>query len=114
MGLCPVLAATALSAVGLGILAPLWMWLSGGLLVAGLAGYAFDYRCHRQPTPVLLFVVGGILLWVGRYSPLGETGWQGWPIWGSGGLLVLRAFALNLRARSSSCAVRPAKLPQSN
>jgi hypothetical protein len=113
MGLCPVLAATALSAVGLGILAPIWMWLSGGLLVAGLVGYAFDYRCHRRLTPVLLFVFGGILLWVGRYSPFGGTGWQGWPLWGSGGLLVLSAFVLNLRVRSSSCVVKAVKPAQS-
>lgn len=113
MGLCPVLAATALSAVGLGILTPVWMWLSGVLLVAGLVGYAFDYRCHRQYTPVLLFVVGGLLLWAGRYSSLGGTGWQGWPLWGSGGLLVLSAFAVNRRARSSTCVVKPAKPVQS-
>ena len=105
MGLCPVLTATALSTIGLGVLAPIWMWLSAALLVAGLVGYALDYRYHRQIAPVILFVVGGLLLWVGRYSPLGGTGWQGWQLWGSGGLLVLTAFALNLRIRSHTRAV---------
>jgi hypothetical protein len=106
MGLCPVLTATALSTIGLGVLATIWMWLSAALLVAGLVGYALDYRYHRQSAPTILFVAGGLLLWVGRYSPLGETGWQGWPLWGSGGLLVLAAFALNLWARSHTHAVR--------
>ncbi len=106
MGLCPVLTATALSTVGLGILAPIWMWLSTALLIAGLVGYSLDYRYHHQSAPVILFVSGGLLLWVGRYSPLGGTGWEGWPLWGSGGLLVLAAFALNLWARSHTRAAR--------
>jgi hypothetical protein len=106
MGLCPVLMATSLSTIGLGVLAPIWMWLSGALLVAGLVGYALDYRHHRQIAPVILFMVGSLLLWTGRYSPLGRTGWEGWPLWGSGGLLVLTAFVLNLRVRSHIRAVR--------
>ena len=106
MGLCPVLMATALSTIGLGVLAPIWMWVSAALLVAGLVGYALDYRYHRQSAPLILFVVGGLLLWAGRYSPLGGTGWQAWPLWGSGGLFVLTAFALNLWVRSHTRAVR--------
>jgi hypothetical protein len=106
LGLCPVLMATALSTIGLGVLEPIWMWLSAALLVTGLVGYALDYRYHRQSAPVILFVGGGLLLWAGRYSPLGGTGWQGWPLWGSGGLLVLTAFALNLWVRSHTRAVR--------
>ena len=106
MGLCPVLMATALSTIGLGVLAPIWMWLTAVLLIAGLVGYALDYRYHSQSAPMILFVAGGLLLWAGRYSPLGGTGWQGWPLWGSGGLLVLAAFVLNLRARSHTRTVR--------
>lgn len=112
VGLCPTLAAATLSVAGMGILSPVWIWLSGGLLIAGLIGYAFDYRCHRQHIPILLFVIGGLLLWAGRYSPLGGTGWQGWPLWGSGSLLVLIAFTLNLQARSRICVVKPAKPTQ--
>lgn len=100
MGLCPVLTATALSTIGLGVLAPVWMWLSAVLLVTGLVGYALDYHSHHQSAPMILFVAGGLLLWAGRYSSLGGTGLDGWQLWGSGGLLVLAAFALNLRARS--------------
>src|SRR5919109_5317076 len=106
MGLCPVLTATALSTIGLGVLAPIWMWLSAALLVTGLVGHTLDYRYHRQSPPVILFVAGGLLLWAGRYSPLGGTGLQAWPLWGSGGLLVLSAFALNLWARSRTRAGR--------
>jgi hypothetical protein len=106
MGLCPVLTATMLSTIGLGVLAPIWMWLSAALLIAGLVGYMLDYRYHGQSTPVILFMAGGLLLWTGRYSPLGATGWQGWPIWGSGGLLVLIAFVLNLWARSHARTAR--------
>ena len=106
MGLCPVLMATSLSAIGLGVLAPIWMPLSAALLVAGLVGYVLDYRYHRQSAPVILFMVGSLLLWAGRYSPLGGTGLQGWPLWGSGGLFVLAAFALNLWVRSHTLAVR--------
>jgi hypothetical protein len=99
MGMCPVLAATALVSMGLGLAAPFWMWLSVTMLVAGAVIYALDYRCHRQIAPVMLFAVGGLLLWAGRYSVLGGTGWQSWPIWGAGGVLVLAAFVVNLRAR---------------
>jgi hypothetical protein len=105
MGLCPVLMATALSTIGLGVLAPVWMWLSAALLVTGLIGYALDYRYHHQSVPVILFVVGALLLWAGRYSPLGGTGWQGWPLWGSGACSYWRHFALNLWARSHIRAV---------
>ena len=111
MGMCPVIAATALSILGLGILAPVWMWLSAALLVAGLVGLVLDFRRHRSIIPMALFAAGGTLLWLGRYSPLGGTGWQGWPEWGSGGLLVLAAFVLNLRARAPRCAVKPAGPP---
>jgi hypothetical protein len=64
MGLCPVTAATALSIFGLGILAPVWMWLSAGLLVAGLAGFILDYRRHRQIVPTALICSG-------RNAPVG-------------------------------------------
>jgi hypothetical protein len=109
MALCPLTAAAALTLAGLGVLAPAWMWISMVLLVAGLVGYAFDYRCHRQIAPLMLFASAGLLLWAGRYTPLGGTGWEGWPLWGSGSLLALGAFGLNVRARSLSCVVRPAK-----
>lgn len=112
MGMCPVMMVTALTAVGLGIMAPVWMWLTGAFLVGGAVIYALDYRCHRQMWPVTLFVVGSLLLWAGRYSAFGGTGWQGWPFWGAGGLLVLTAFGLNLRARSQICVIKPAKSTQ--
>jgi hypothetical protein len=108
MGMCPVLATTALASIGLGMAAPIWMWLSGVFLIAGVVIYALDYRCHRQIAPVLLFIAGGLLLWAGRYSLLGGTGWQGWPIWGSGGVLAVAAFVFNLRARRI-CVVRANK-----
>jgi hypothetical protein len=113
MGFCPVLATIALASIGMSAFVPVWMWLSGALLITGLVMLGLEYRCHRQLTPIILSVGGSFLLWVGRYSPIGGTGWEGWPIWGAGGVAVLAAFVLNVRARSRICVVKPAKPSQS-
>jgi hypothetical protein len=105
MGMCPVLAATVLISIGLGVAAPFLMWLSGAFLIAGMIIYALDYRCHRQIAPMTFFAAGSLLLWAGRYSVLGGTGLHAWPIWGSGSLLVLAALVFNLRARRI-CVIR--------
>jgi len=99
MGLCPLLAATVLTSVGLGVAAPVLMWLSVALLTTGVVIFALDYRCHRQTTPTILFAAGTLLLWGGCYLLLAGTGWQGWLAWGSGGVLAVAAFVFGLRAR---------------
>jgi len=97
IGLCPALIASVLATVGLGVLTPIWVWLSAAFLLLGVAGFWLSYRQHRQALPLLLFTMGGILLFVGRYTPYGGTGWDGWELWGPGTVLVLAAFIANVR-----------------
>lgn len=105
IGLCPLLVATSLASIGLGVLAPLWLWLSVGFLVIGLAGFWLDYRQHKNLIPLILFIGGSILLFTGRYTPYGGLGYAAWEIWGSGGVLVLIAFIRNLTLRPKSCSL---------
>lgn len=105
IGICPALVATALASVGLGVLTPIWLWLSAAFLLIGLAGFWLDYRRHRKVLPLILFMVGGLLLFVGRYTRYGGTGWEAWEIWGPGALFVLTAFIANLRLRPQVCGI---------
>lgn len=97
IGLCPALVATALATIGLGVLTPLWIWLSAAFLLLGVAGFWLAYRQHGQALPFLLFAIGGILLFAGRYTRYGGTGWEGWELWGPGTVLVVAAFIANIR-----------------
>ena len=103
MGLCPLLVAGALASVGLGVLAPVWLWLSAAFLAVGLAGFWLDYRQHGNVLPLLLFIGGSLLLFTGRYTRYGGDGWEAWEIWGPGTVLVVAAFIRNLRLRRTTC-----------
>lgn len=103
MGLCPALVASALASIGLGVLTPIWVWLSAGILALGLAGFWLDFQQHRKIGPLLLFSAGSILLFVGRHTRYGGIGWEAWEIWGPGALFVVAAFLRNLRLRPKAC-----------
>ena len=112
-GVGMVLAATVLIPIGLGVVAPLLMWLSGALLTTGVMIFALDYRCHRQTTPTILFTSGTLLLWGGCYLLLAGTGWQAWSIWGSGGVLAVAAFVFSVQARRI-CVLKASKAANPN
>lgn len=99
VGACPLCwigSASLLTYLGLGSLVPIWRWIVVVLLLLSLVGFIFDFRAHRKPGPLLLLVIGGALLLLGRYV-YGGAGFGGWPIWGPGALLVLVAIILNKR-----------------
>lgn len=99
IGVCPLCwvgSASLLTYLGLGALIPLWRPIALALLLIGLAGFLLDYRAHRNVRPLILLIVGGLLLFIGRYV-LGGDGFGGWPIWGPGAVLVLKAVMLNKR-----------------
>lgn len=97
VGVCPACvaaSASVLSWLGLGALIPVWRPIAFGLLALGIVGFLRDVQKHRRPWPLVLLVVGGVLLYVGRYV-VGGPGLTGWPVWGAGALLILLAAAWN-------------------
>lgn len=99
IGVCPLCwigSASLLTYLGLGALIPVWQPIALVLLLVGVAGFVLDFRSHRNWRPLLLLVVGGVLLFVGRYV-FGGGGFGAWPIWGPGAVLVLAAVILNKR-----------------
>lgn len=99
IGVCPLCwagSAALLTYLGLGVLIPLWQGIVLVLLGLGLIGFIFDYRSHKNIWPIVLLVLGGIVLYLGRYV-FGGDGFAGWPIWGSGAALILIAIFYNKR-----------------
>lgn len=99
IGVCPLCwvgSAALLTYVGLGALIPWWRWISFALVGIGLIGFLLDYRAHKNIYPTLILVIGGILLYLGRYV-FGGEGFGGWPIWGLGAVLVILAVLYNKR-----------------
>ncbi|MBI2588908.1 hypothetical protein HYW35_01730 [Candidatus Saccharibacteria bacterium] len=99
VGACPLCwlgSASLLTYLGLGALIPVWRWVIALLLALSLVGFAFDYRSHRDPYPLLLLIVGGVLLYLGRYV-FGGAGFGGWQIWAPGAVTVIVAVVFNKR-----------------
>jgi hypothetical protein len=81
--------------LGLGAFIPYWRWLAFGLIFLGAIGFVLDWRAHKNPWPLALLVLGGILLYVGRYVFLST--WGAWQIWGAGAVLIVAAVIYNRR-----------------
>jgi len=99
VGACPICwlgSASLLTYLGLGALIPVWQGVVVVLLVISVIGFLLDYRSHRNFRPLALLVVGGGLLYIGRYL-VGGAGFGGWPVWGPGAILVLMAVLYNKR-----------------
>ncbi|QQG45131.1 MAG: hypothetical protein HYW89_03995 [Candidatus Sungiibacteriota bacterium] len=97
VGACPLCwigSASLLTYLGLGALISVWRLMAFVLLGMSLIGFMFDYRSHKNLSPLLFLVVGGILLYLGRYV-FGGAGFGGWQIWGPGAVLVLAAVIYN-------------------
>lgn len=97
IGVCPLCwagSAAFLTYVGLGALIPVWQAIVFVILAIGLIGFAFDYRSHKNPWPLILYVIGGITLYLGRYV-FGGADFTGWPIWGTGAALIVAAVVYN-------------------
>ena len=98
VGACPLCwigSASLLTYLGLGALIPVWQWIVFALLALALAGFIFDFRSHKNYYPLILLVIGGALLLLGRYGPFGGEGFTGWQVWGPGTILVLAAVIYN-------------------
>ncbi|MBI2020658.1 hypothetical protein HYS94_04550 [Candidatus Daviesbacteria bacterium] len=98
IGACPLCwigSASLLTYLGLGAVIPIWRQVAFGMLFIAGIGFLLDFRSHRNIIPLILLLLGGILLYVGRYIFLST--WGAWPIWGLGGLLVLGAVIYNRR-----------------
>lgn len=99
VGVCPLCwlgSASLLTYIGLGALIPIWQGLVFVLIGIGLVGFLLDYRSHKNIKPIALLIIGGTLLYVGRYVVVGaDFGY--WPIWGTGALLIVAAVILNKR-----------------
>ena len=107
VGVCPLCwaaSASFLSYIGLGILIPFWRKIAIAFLLLGLIGFIVDYRRHRNIVPLILLLVGGVTLYMGRYIFVvfpklhilsGIEGFAGWPIWGLGGLMIIAAVVYN-------------------
>lgn len=109
VGVCPLCwaaSASFLTYIGLGVLIPFWRKIAIAFLLLGLVGFIIDYRKHRNPIPLILLIVGGITLYLGRYIFVvqpklhifsGIEGFAGWPIWGLGGFMIIVAVVYNKR-----------------
>ena len=107
VGVCPLcwaVSASFLSYIGLGVLIPFWRKIAIAFLLLGLIGFILDYRRHRNLIPLILLLIGGATLYVGRYIFVvqpklhifsGIEGFAGWPIWGLGGLMIIAAVVYN-------------------
>ncbi len=97
VGACPICwigSASVLTYLGLGALVPVWQWVVLALLGIGVVGFIFDYRSHRNLFPLTLLIIGGLLLYIGRYVLTGP-GFGYWPIWGPGSLAIVIAIFHN-------------------
>lgn len=98
IGACPLCwigSASLLTYLGLGALIPIWRQLAFGILFIAGIGFLLDFRSHRNVIPLILLVLGGVLLYVGRYIFLST--WGAWPIWGTGAILIIVAVIYNKR-----------------
>lgn len=98
VGACPLCwigSASILTYLGLGALIPIWRQLAFGMLFIALIGFLLDFRSHRKIMPLILLIVGGILLYIGRYVFLSR--WGALPIWGTGAILIIFAVIYNKR-----------------
>ncbi len=104
--LCWVGSASLLTYLGLGVLIPIWRQIAIGLIILSAIGFILDFRSHRNPIPLTLLAVSSTLLFLGRYifviQPLahlfsGIEGFAGWPIWGTGAILIIVAVVYNKR-----------------
>lgn len=96
VGACPLCwigSASLLTYLGLGALIPVWRQIAFAILGVAAVGFILDYRRHRNVIPLILLVLGGILLYVGRYVFLST--WGVWPIWGTGAVLIIIAVIYN-------------------
>ncbi|MBI2607875.1 MAG: hypothetical protein HYW51_03555 [Candidatus Doudnabacteria bacterium] len=109
VGACPLCwigSASLLTYLGLGALVPIWRWIVVILLLLALVGFAFDFRSHRKPAPLVLLVIGSGLLLLGRYV-YGGADFDGWQIWGPGALIVLLAVIYNKRQFRKAQIINP-------
>lgn len=96
IGACPLCwigSASLLTYLGLGALIPIWRQLAFGMIFVAGIGFILDFRSHRNVIPLSLLIVGGILLYIGRYVFLST--WGAWPIWGTGAVLIIIAVIYN-------------------
>jgi hypothetical protein len=97
IGVCPLCwagSASLLTYLGLAAVIPYWRWLAFALIGLGVIGFALDFKAHREPKPLIILIIGGLLLYLGRYV-YGGAGFGGWPIWGAGGILIIWAVVYN-------------------
>lgn len=109
VGVCPLCwvgSASFLTYLGLGALIPIWRQIALSLLFISFIGFILDLRSHRNVAPLILLVVGSIALFLGRYIFVvqppthlfsGIEGFAGWPIWGTGAILIIVAVIYNKR-----------------
>lgn len=96
IGVCPLCwigSASLLTYLGLGALIPWWRWIGFGFITLGGIGFILDFRVHKNPKPLILLILGGILLYVGRY--VFASTWGAWQIWGIGAVLIVVAVVYN-------------------
>jgi len=97
VGVCPLCwagSAALLTFLGLGALIPIWIGVVFVFLGLGLIGLILDYRYHKVIFPSIMYVIGSILLYLGRYV-FGGMGFSGWQIWIPGSILVVVAVYYN-------------------
>lgn len=90
--LCVPFFAGLLSSLGLGILIPFVLPVTTVLLLVALYGFFVAYKVHRRRAPLGLFLLGVLLLYVGRYA-FGSD-----PIWVVGGIIIIVAIIKNYRS----------------
>jgi hypothetical protein len=79
-------------------------WLFGGAALTGILAFGPALRRHRRPGPLLAALGAYALLFTGAFLACDRLGcaWEA-PLTVSGGLLLIGAHGLNLRACRRAC-----------
>lgn len=90
--LCVPFFTSLFSSLGLGAIIPFWQPVIGVFFFVALYGFISAFRIHQQILPLVLLIIGGVLLYVGRYI-VGSD-----PFWIIGAVTMIAAVVTNHRA----------------
>ncbi len=90
--LCLPFSATLLSSLGIGVVIPFWPLIIGLFFLLAVIGFVRSFQVHKKIIPLILLILGGIVLYVGRYVVGMDS------VWITGAVFIVSAVVANHRA----------------